>query len=211
MIPYSVKICVTFIIFGIVNALSNCIPQMIQAGVELFVALIENLPTIIAEIVKAVPQIIAGIVKAIVDSIPKLVESGKNLVQGIWKGISGAADWLWKKVKGWVGDLVGGIKDFLGIHSPSTVFAGIGENMGAGIGEGFSNAMTDVEKDMQNAIPTDFDVDTSIHGLIPGHNPSGKGLNLTIPLTLDGNTLAKVLAQIEWKQNAVYVRNLGIG
>lgn len=35
-----------------------------MAGVQLFVALIQNLPTIIVEIVKAVPQIVSGIVQA---------------------------------------------------------------------------------------------------------------------------------------------------
>ena len=52
------------IISGIVNALVGNIDKIIMAGVQLFVSLIENLPTIIVEIVKAVPQIIAGIVEA---------------------------------------------------------------------------------------------------------------------------------------------------
>lgn len=52
------------IITGIVNALIGNIDKIILAGVQLFVALIENLPTIIVEVVKAVPQIIAGIVKS---------------------------------------------------------------------------------------------------------------------------------------------------
>ena len=45
----------------------------------------------------------------------------------------------------------------LGIHSPSTVFAGIGENMGLGLGVGFTDAMRSVEAEMKRAIPTKFD------------------------------------------------------
>ena len=54
------------IVSGIVDAFIGNIDKIIQAGVDLFVALIENLPTIIAEIVKAVPKIVTGIVDAIV-------------------------------------------------------------------------------------------------------------------------------------------------
>ena len=59
--------------------------KIIMAGVQLFVALIENLPTIIVEIVKAVPQIIAGIVKAFGSLMYKIVEIGGNQerVQGL--------------------------------------------------------------------------------------------------------------------------------
>lgn len=77
----------------------------------------------------------------------------------MWEGISASASWLWNKVKGWANGLLKNIKGLLGIHSPSTVFAGIGENMGLGLGEGFVDAMSDVEKEMQKAIPTDFDLD----------------------------------------------------
>ena len=34
--------------------------------------------------------------------------------------------------------------------------------------------------------------------------------NVTIPLTIDGTVLARILAEIQWTQNAVYVRNLGM-
>lgn len=147
------------IIGGIIDTLIDNIPLIIEAGVQLFVALIENLPTIIIEIVKAIPQIIEGIVEAIGSLAYKLVEAGGNLLKGLWEGIKNAASWLWNKVKEWASSLVDGILGFFGIHSPSTVFAGIGENMGLGLGVGFIDAMDEVEKDMRDAIPTDFDLD----------------------------------------------------
>ena len=122
------------IISGIVNALVQNIPQIIQAGVQLFVALVRNLPTIIAEIVKAVPQIVSGIVSAFGSLVGEMVKAGANLLHGLWEGISSAAGWLWEKVSGWASSLVDGIKNFFGIHSPSTVFAEIGTNMGEGVG-----------------------------------------------------------------------------
>ena len=56
-----------------------------------------------------------------------------------------------------------GAKSLLGIRSPSLVFAGIGENMGLGIGVGFDHVMDKVAKDMQSSIPTDFNVDSNLN------------------------------------------------
>lgn len=140
------------IISGIVNALVQNIPQIIQAGVQLFVALIQNLPTIIAEIVKAVPQIVSGIVSAFGSLVGEMVNAGANLLRGLWEGISGAAGWLWEQVSGWASSLVDGIKNFFGIHSPSTVFAEIGTNMGEGVGVGFGESMDGVSADMTAAM-----------------------------------------------------------
>jgi phage-related protein len=140
------------IISGIVNALVQNIPQIIQAGVQLFVALVRNLPTIIAEIVKAGPQIVSGIVSAFGSLVGEMVKAGANLLHGLWKGISSAAGWLWEKVSGWASSLVDGIKNFFGIHSPSTVFAEIGTNMGEGVGVGFGESMNGVSTDMTAAM-----------------------------------------------------------
>ena len=140
------------IISGIVNALIGNIDQIIMAGVQLFVALIQNLPTIIVEIVKAVPQIVSGIVQAFASLGGEMINAGANLLRGLWEGISGAASWLWEKVSGWASSLVSGIKDFFGIHSPSTVFAEIGGNMADGVGVGFTDNMGGVEGDMTAAM-----------------------------------------------------------
>ena len=140
------------IINGIITALLENIPQIIQAGVQLFVSLIQNLPTIIVEIVKAVPQIVSGIVQAFASLGGEMVSAGANLLHGLWEGISSAASWLWDKVTGWASSLVSGIKSFFGIHSPSTVFAEIGTNMGEGVGVGFGESMDGVSADMTAAM-----------------------------------------------------------
>ena len=140
------------IVGALVNAIVSNIPQIIQAGVQLFVSLIQNLPTIIVEIVKAVPQIVTGIVQAFGSLAYQIVEIGGNIVSGIWQGIQNAAGWLYEQVTGFFGGIIDGVKNFLGIHSPSTVFADIGGNMAAGVGEGFGGGMDTVSADMQGAM-----------------------------------------------------------
>lgn len=172
------------IIGGIIDTLINNIPLIIQAGVELFVALVENLPTIIVEIVKAIPEIISGIVEAIGSLAYRIVEAGGNLIKGLWEGIKNAASWLWNKVKGWASSLIDGILGFFGIHSPSTVFAGIGENMGLGLGIGFIDTMEDLEDDMEKAIPTDFDLDPISAAANVDLVPSTTGAQSTVAGTI---------------------------
>ena len=147
------------IITSVIDAICNNIPLIVQAGVDLFMALIENLPTIIIEIVKAIPQIIKGIVEALGKGIAKMAECGLNLIKGLWQGIKDAASWLWNKVKGWCDDLIGKIKNFFGIHSPSTLFADFGKYMVEGLGNGIEDNVDyalDAIDDMNGAIEESF-------------------------------------------------------
>ena len=78
--------------------------------------------------------------------------------------MSGLGTWLWNKVKGMLNGLTDKIKNFFGIHSPSTLFKDeIGENLALGLGEGFTDTMKNVTTDMQNAIPTEFDTSMEIN------------------------------------------------
>lgn len=140
------------LITSLIDGLLSAIPQIIQAGIDLLTALITALPEIITTIVEAIPQIVSGIVQALASLGGEMINAGANLLHGLWEGISGAASWLWEKVSGWASSLVSGIKDFFGIHSPSTVFAEIGGNMADGVGVGFTDNMGGVEGDMTAAM-----------------------------------------------------------
>jgi phage-related protein len=147
------------IIEAITGTLVNNIDKIIMAGVQLLVALVQNMPQIISAIVSAIPQIINGLVTAFDSYISTMGTIGFNLISGVWNGISNAGDWLRSKISGFFGGDVDNIKDFFGIHSPSTLFRDqIGKNMALGIGVGFDGEMDKISKEMQEAIPTEFDV-----------------------------------------------------
>ena len=138
----------------------------------------------------------------------QLVITALQGMEGLWQGISDAGAWLWDKISGFFGGIVNGIKSFFGIHSPSTLFAGLGDNMAKGLGIGFGDEMKKVSEDMQNAIPSDFDVnaDCNVNGII-GLN--SQAIDVTIPLTIDGVTLTKVVSRIQWSNGQVTMRNAG--
>ena len=152
------------IISAVVTGLTDALPQLIEGGIQLTLGIVKAIPQIISELIKAIPDIVDSLVSAFGDNIWMFVDIGSQLITGLWNGIANAADWLWQQISSFFGGIVDGIKNFFGIHSPSTLFRDqIGENLALGIGEGFSDTMTDVTKDMQNALPTSFDVDPDVN------------------------------------------------
>jgi phage-related protein len=198
------------IINSIITFITSNLPQIIEMGVQLTIQLAAGLIRAIPQLVGQLPQIITAIVTGLGRAIPSMMDVGRNIARGLWDGISSMIGWLKGKVDNMVGGIVKGVKGVLGIRSPSKVFAGIGANMSEGIGEGFTEAMSGVEKDMQGVIPTDFDLDlnSQVTGSLSGSE--GAVFDVTIPLTIDGNILTRVIAQLQWNQNTVTVRNLGV-
>lgn len=88
-------------------------------------------------------------------SLPsRILSIGSDIVHGIWNGISGAAGWLANKVSGFASGILDGMKNALGIHSPSRLFRDqVGKYIAQGIGEGFESEMGNVTRQMQDAMP----------------------------------------------------------
>ena len=169
------------------------LPDILKFGLQLILALvkglIESIPTLIAGVLDAVDAIF----DTLKNSLPEIKEIGKAIVRGLLEGIESLRAWLEEKVTGIFGGIVGGVKKLLGIHSPSRVFAGIGENMALGLGNGFTREMRSVSAGIQNAIPTPT-VDTvynaaagMVNGLsLAGAGAYGSGIRVEIPLYLNG-------------------------
>lgn len=109
--------------------------------------------------IKSAVSSIASSIKSVFSGL-SLKDIGSNLVKGLWNGISSVKDWILSKIKGFGSSILGGIKSFFGIHSPSTVFRDeVGVNLAQGLGLGFTDEMENVSKDIQNSIPTSYDLD----------------------------------------------------
>lgn len=87
-----------------------------------------------------------------IKSIPKGIASvGSDIVKGLWNGIDNMSSWIGKKIKGFGDDVLGGIKDFFGIKSPSKVFEEeVGEQLPAGMAVGVENNAKKVYRVMKN-------------------------------------------------------------
>ena len=83
-------------------------------------------------------------------SIPsKMAGIGKNIVDGVWQGIQNAKDRFFSNVNSFFSGIVDGVKDSLGINSPSKVFA---EEVGKWIPEGVAVGISDNAKSVLTAM-----------------------------------------------------------
>ena len=150
--------CVLEMVDVIVDKLIDNLPKLIEGGIRLIAALANGLIRAIPNLVSKIPQIISSIVKGLISGIPAIFDVGKNIVEGLWNGIKNMGSWVTGKVKGFFGNIVGGVKDFLGIHSPSKVVAGIGKFMAEGLADAFDDQFKSVKKKKKNSM--NFDAGT---------------------------------------------------
>ena len=175
------------------------LPEVLKLGIQLIVSLVKGLAQNLPELLRGTLALVDAIISAFLDSLPDIIEVGKDIVRGLWEGIKLMASWIGEKVSGFVGGLVDGVKGMLGIHSPSRVFAGIGQNMALGLGQGFEKQMQSVTAGIQDAIPTPT-VDTVYNaaaGLVNGlaaQSAGSPGGSYTINLILqNGQQIASWL------------------
>lgn len=164
------------------------LPEIIKLGLQMVLALVKGLVQNLPELWTAVLDMMAGIVQTILDALPDIIEVGRDIVRGVWEGIKAMASWIGEKVSGFFSGIVGDVKDALGIHSPSRVFASIGENMALGLGQGFASEMKSIGAGIQSAIPTPTvdAVYNAAAGMINGLTAanSGASSSLTVNLVL---------------------------
>ena len=141
---------------------------------------------------------------------------GTNIVQGIWQGISNAASWLVNKVKNFFSGIVNSVLGFLGIHSPSRVFADIGQNMALGVGEGWDSEYGRIRRDIESGM--DFgtaSVDFASSGLgrsqasMSGALSSmaatmGQNFTITVQSVLDGKVIGETAYQYSRGKQRAY-------
>lgn len=138
------------IITGIVNAFMENLPIIAAAGVDLFVSIITGIPEAIVAIVKAIPEIVTAIKDAFLSV--DWADIGRQLIGGIGEGFKNGIENVKEKFKEGGEKLKDGLKDFFGIHSPSKMFAEMGEYLALGLGEGWGDTIPIVNKDINNSM-----------------------------------------------------------
>ena len=174
------------------------LPQVIELGMKMVIALVKGLAQNLPQLVTGVLNMAATIIKTLVDSIPDVIEVGKDIVRGVWEGIKAMGSWIKEKVSGFFGGIVDNVKGVLGIHSPSRVFAGIGENMALGLGEGWESEYGTIKQ----GITSGLDFETASVNVAYASNAGNSGfagafanaaqeIVLNITETIDGAVLAR--------------------
>lgn len=137
----------------IVQKIVDKLPDLIQAGIKILSAIATGIIKAIPGLVKQLPAIIKAIVQGLLSLIPEIVKVGASLIEGLWNGIKSVKDWILSKIKSFGQSILGGLKSFFGIHSPSTLMRDeIGENIALGIAEGIEDGVPDALNDVDAAM-----------------------------------------------------------
>lgn len=140
-----------------INNLKTWVTQMGQKGKE------------------AVQSLINNVMSAASGIASKVASIGSDIVSGVWNGIKNAAGWFTDQVKGFFSGIVDGVKDALGIGSPSKVFRDeIGRWLPPGVVQGFEAAMPSAMKTIQKVLNKGIDgIDTDDISVGAGITVSG--------------------------------------
>lgn len=128
--------------FEILNGLKNTLMNLPSTLANIGRTAVSGLGNAISAGISWVKNAAGNIVSAIVNTIKSIpggmLSIGKDIVKGLWNGISDMTGWVIDKIQGFGESVLGGIKDFFGIHSPSRVMRDeVGKYMAQGVGVGF--------------------------------------------------------------------------
>ena len=105
---------------------------------------------------RAGQQFLSNLVNTLASIPGRMVSIGSQIVHGIISGITGSIGKVGSAILGGVKDAISGVKNFLGIHSPSRLFRDqIGRNIGLGLAQGISNSQAAVMSSM-NGMASDI-------------------------------------------------------
>lgn len=151
---------------SLVNGITSYYGKIFEIGKNLLSKMISGIGSMLSNLGAKVSEIVSTIFNKISELPSKMLDVGKNLVQGLWNGINNMTSWVVDKIKGFGESVLGGIKSFFGIASPSKLFKNeVGKYLAEGIGVGFEDEMKNVTNEMQNAIPTNFDLNGSYNNV----------------------------------------------
>ena len=187
--------------------------KLVSAGATLLKGLGTGLINGIPNLIKNIPKIITNMVTAFKNNgLGAFKDIGINLVKGLWNGIKSVKDWILDKISGFVDSIVGGIKKFFGIKSPSRLMRDeVGKYVAEGIGVGFEDELGNVYDDMQKAIDLETEkmsanVQTgNVYNNVMNTTPVQVNGTYTSRLEVNGEVLAEVVNDVNDKKDLQYM------
>lgn len=133
------------------------VPGRIGAGLSGAISAVGSFASSMASgALRAGQQFLSNLVNTLASIPGRMVSIGSQIVHGIISGITGSIGTVGSAILGGVKDAISGVKNFLGIHSPSRLFRDqIGRNIGLGLAQGISNSQAAVMSSM-NGMASDI-------------------------------------------------------
>ena len=193
-------------ILQIIPMLIDMMPLFIEAGAKILAALIEGLIKSLPKLLSNGKKIAKGLLNVFLKLPSTFANVGVNIIKGLWKGMSGIKDWVINKVKSMGKSILKGLKEALGIHSPSTEFALVGKYSVLGYAEGLEK----MKGQLEDAVYDTFSLSPQFANSSALHYSPNVIVNNEMNMTTDplGQTVARIKTFANGSKNDY---NYGIG
>lgn len=169
-LPLVIETAIT-VALALVEGLLSCAPDLISAAFDLAKSLLDTImqtdwlslgSDILDLVIDGLFSVVDALISAAIDIGTTLWDEitnidwwslGSNIISGIASGVSGAIGMLAEAAASVARNALDTIKSVLGINSPSKVFKKeVGHWIPPGIGEGFEEAMPELNADMRKSL-----------------------------------------------------------
>lgn len=136
-------------ILGVIADVLNTVFEILSPIIETIVKVLSPILKVIGELLKTIFGLLEPfipILEAIFKVVGAIVKVGIELINGFFKGIKEGWSKAWEGIQKVFGGFLNWIKKLFGIHSPSTVFAGYGDNIIVGLKNGLEESSKKNEK-----------------------------------------------------------------
>lgn len=183
--PVLMRALTTFIL-TFLSSLGKELPRLVQGGIDFAIQFINSFADGIKNNIEPITDAIINLASALGQAlytvfgtlipmfmqwvsekgIPAFMEFGKNIIDGLIRGIVSCIANLGNAIQSLVTGLINDFKAFLGIHSPSTVMAGIGTNVVLGLIKGITSSIASL---VSNGVKMASKLITSVkNGIVNG-------------------------------------------
>ncbi|MFA5433209.1 MAG: tape measure protein [Candidatus Paceibacterota bacterium] len=147
---------ITTVLTALIDAIIVIIPKVVDAFLLLITSLLESLTNYLPRIMQAGMDILISFLQGIALMIPDVIQAGIDivisLIDGLAQGIEENAPRIRDAFIHLFESLLKAVLVFLGINSPSKVFADIGMNIIQGLINGIGNMLSDATQAIVNVV-----------------------------------------------------------
>lgn len=215
------------IIVALAGGLIDALPRLLEKAPEIVVSLAEAIIKAAPKLLDAALQLILKLAEGLASFFFKIRDKGRGIVDEIKGGfdekLENAKTWgedlisnfvsgitqKWEALKNSVKGVAQTVKDFIGFSEPKKGPLSNFSSFAPDMVDLFIQGLQQGQRRLQNQLADTFDPAGMTAGVADVTVGTAGGLGVTIPLNIDGQTLTRVIAQIQWAQGTATVRNYG--
>lgn len=160
------------ILDAIIDFVTNSLPQLLVQGAAMLGEIVQG----IADAIPKVAEKAGEIITTLLDKLKEVdwLQVGKDLLQGLVDGLGNALVALKDAIVSVFEKLWGAVKDFFGIHSPSTLAAEAGGFILDGLVNGMSSLVSSICETVKGIFGKIWDAIKSVFGFGKGQSDEAK-------------------------------------